>query len=117
MATSPEIRTEIPPQVEQVAENYQETPIEAAEGVQSTPSTPTNVPQVQVPSGQTIQPVPSPSDGPSITLPSAPEDLEKQAKGSITNTTTWSAAFWLRMMKKAILKHINILVGGNKPDA
>ena len=114
MSTSPEIKIDSQPQglpVEHIPESYQETPTEAAEGVVGTPATPT-VPVVQIPSGQTIQPVPAPAAGPSIQLPADPAVLQQQSKGSTSDAATWSAVFWLRMMKKALLKQIRILVGG-----
>jgi hypothetical protein len=38
----------------------------------------------------------------SITLPKTPQNLDELAKGSISDSITWFAAFWLRMIKKAI---------------
>jgi hypothetical protein len=37
-----------------------------------------------------------------ITLPADQNQLTTLAKGSISNSITWFAAFWLRMIKKAI---------------
>jgi len=38
----------------------------------------------------------------SITLPKSQLELVQLAKGSISDSLTWFAAFWLRMIKKAI---------------
>lgn len=38
----------------------------------------------------------------SISPPSDPQTLASQAKGSTTDSVTWLAAFWLRIIKKAI---------------
>jgi len=37
-----------------------------------------------------------------ITIPAAPTKLADWSKGSATNSLTWFAAFWLRLMKKAL---------------
>ena len=38
----------------------------------------------------------------SITLPKSQLELAELSKGSISDSITWFAAFWLRMIKKAI---------------
>jgi len=38
----------------------------------------------------------------SVTLPKSQLELTQLARGSISDSITWFAAFWLRMIKKAI---------------
>jgi YbbR domain-containing protein len=38
----------------------------------------------------------------SVTIPKSQVELVELAKGSISDSITWFAAFWLRMIKKAI---------------
>lgn len=52
-------------------------------------------PLIQTPEGKEIK----------IELPASPEQLEKVSKGSISDSLTWFAAFWVRIFKKAI--HFN----------
>ncbi len=49
-----------------------------------------------------------------ITLPHDPTQLTNTSKGSVTDSSTWSAVFWLRMFKMAVLKGWRVLSGGNK---
>lgn len=49
-------------------------------------------PLIQTPAAQTI----------TITLPSDQSQLTTLAKGSVSDSLTWFAAFWLRMIKKAL---------------
>jgi hypothetical protein len=37
-----------------------------------------------------------------ITLPTQQEQLTQAAKGSVDDSSTWFAAFWLRLIKKAV---------------
>jgi hypothetical protein len=46
-----------------------------------------------------------------ITLPKHTIELENLAKGSISDSITWFAAFWLRMIKKAMHFGWQILTG------
>ena len=115
--TSPEIKVETPPQVEHIPEQFKETPVEQAEGIQAVQVHPPTPPVVQTQSGQQIVAVPAPPSGPSITLPSDPAVLSSQSHGSASDSTTWNAWFWLRLMKKAIAKQIAVLIkGGGTPQ-
>lgn len=49
-------------------------------------------PLIQTSAGQTVL----------VTLPKSQLELVELAKGSISDSITWFAAFWLRMIKKAI---------------
>lgn len=59
-------------------------------------------PLIQTPAGQVI----------SVTLPKSQLELAELAKGSISDSITWFAAFWLRMIKKAIHFGWRVLGGG-----
>jgi len=48
----------------------------------------------------------------SITLPAAQGQLLAWAKGPISDSLTWFAAFWLRMIKKAVYFGWNLISGG-----
>jgi len=50
-----------------------------------------------------------------IELPASPEQLEKVAKGSVSDSLTWFAAFWLRIFKKAI--HFNWKIFEKNPNS
>lgn len=45
-----------------------------------------------------------------ITIPRSPVELEQLSKGPISDSITWFAAFWIRMIKKAIYYGYNIFV-------
>jgi hypothetical protein len=58
-------------------------------------------PLIQTPQSQVV----------TITLPKDPEVLEIEAKGEIDETSTWSASWWLRLIKKAYLFGWKIVTG------
>lgn len=118
MAGTPEIQPQTPveiPNAPEVGPKGQEAGVEA---VSETPSTggpqPAQQPQQQADPQAQVTPVPAPADpaGPAITIPSDQQALKQQSKGSVSDAKTWSAVFWLRMVKKALLKHWNVLVKG-----
>lgn len=110
MAATPET---IRPEVPQITEHLEEFPetIQQIQGAQGVKIVQKNfkaqvqddkgVPVIQTPPTQiiTIQP---PSDTPTLT---------QQAKGSKTSGATWLAAFWLRIIKKAL--HFGWKIIGN----
>lgn len=49
-----------------------------------------------------------------ITIPSDQQTLAAASKGSITDSITWFALFWLRMIKKALHFGWRVLVGEKK---
>ncbi len=49
-----------------------------------------------------IQPTDDTKVIPIVTLPKTQQELEKVSKGPVTDSMTWFAAFWLRMLKKAL---------------
>lgn len=51
----------------------------------------------------------------SIQLPTNEETLEVMSKGDITDSSTWSGVYWLRMLKKAV-HHGWSVVRGQKPS-
>ena len=61
-------------------------------------------PLIQTPPAQVI----------TITPPASQVVLTSQAKGSITSSLTWLAAFWLRVIKKAI--HFGWKIIGKQND-
>ena len=110
MAISPEVEKRLG--VEEIPEN----PVipEHEQDLQAIPYQHTHIPQVSDNPALQITSVPLPANpnGPSITLPADPIIFTRQAKGSTDDTTTWSAWFWLRMLKKAIAQRIRVLVKG-----
>lgn len=56
------------------------------------------------------QPVITPTAS-TIQIPADQTTLTSQSKGSITSSLTWLAAFWLRMIKKAMHLGSSIVVG------
>ena len=62
------------------------------------------VPLIETPPAQVI----------TITPPASQVVLTSQAKGSITSSLTWLAAFWLRVIKKAI--HFGWKIIGKQND-
>ena len=50
-----------------------------------------------------------------IELPASPEQLEKVSKGSISDSLTWFAAFWIRIFKKAV--HFNWKIFQKSPNS
>lgn len=49
-------------------------------------------PLIQTPEGMEIK----------IELPDSPDSLQKASKGSISDSLTWFAKFWVRIFKKAL---------------
>jgi hypothetical protein len=98
MAATPEILRPEAPQIQERAEEFPETiqQIQGAKVVQKTFKTQVTddkgAPVIQTPPAQVI----------SVTPPSDQTTLTKQAKGDTTSSLTWLAAFWLRVIKKAI---------------
>lgn len=72
--------------------------IERATGIKSTPSQFTA--QVQDDQGQPIMHSPS-NKQVTITLPTTQTNLQHWSGGKITESVTWFALYWLRMLKKA----------------
>ena len=110
MALNPEIEK---PLISEIPENP-EIPLEFEQGISTIATQHTNIPQAtNDPSLQiTAHPASISSSGPSIILPAGPQVFTRQSKGSTDDTTTWNAWFWLRLIKKALTNHINILVKG-----
>ena len=48
----------------------------------------------------------------SIQLPATQGQLLAWAKGPVSDSLTWFAAFWLRMLKKAVYFGWNLITGG-----
>jgi hypothetical protein len=58
--------------------------------------------QVKTDSGKPLIQIPTEGGKIKITIPKPQLELENLAKGSISDSITWFAAFWIRMIKKAI---------------
>lgn len=112
MAISPEIEKQNQV-VEEIPDNPQ-VPPELEQGLSSVSTQHTNIPQVTDDPAQQITSFPQPQNpaGPSIILPADPEELTKDSRGEIQDSSTWNAWYWLRMMKKAISSQITVLVKG-----
>ena len=66
--------------------------------------------QVKSDSGKPLMETSPTSEKLKITIPKQPVELEKLSKGSISDSLTWFAAFWIRMIKKAIYYGYRIFV-------
>lgn len=66
--------------------------------------------QVKSDSGKPLIQVPGQGGKIKITIPKQPTELEQLSKGSISDSLTWFAAFWIRMIKKAIYYGYRIFV-------
>src|SRR3989339_1303993 len=66
--------------------------------------------QVKSDSGKPLLESFSTSEKIKITIPKSPVELEQLSKGSISDSITWFAAFWIRIIKKAIYYGYNIFV-------
>lgn len=51
----------------------------------------------------------------SITIPSDQTQLTTWSKGSIVDSLTWFALYWLRMLKKAAFYGWKVLISGGEP--
>ncbi len=66
--------------------------------------------QVKTDSGKPLIEVPGQGGKIKITIPKPQVELENLAKGSISDSITWFAAFWIRMIKKAIYYGYRIFI-------
>lgn len=66
--------------------------------------------QVKSDSGKPLIQVSGGEEKVKITIPKAQTELETLSKGSISDSITWFAAFWIRMIKKAIHYGYNIFI-------
>jgi hypothetical protein len=64
-------------------------------------------PLIQTPATQTV----------TITIPTSQQQLADWSKGSPTNSLTWFAFFWLRMIKKALHFGWRIITKGGQINA
>jgi hypothetical protein len=90
------------PEEVEVPPNLNQLGIRAVEKEFKTPVTDdSGQPLITTPTSQNI----------SIQLPVAPGQLSAWAKGPISSSLTWFAAFWLRMIKKAVRFGWNLISG------
>jgi hypothetical protein len=100
MAATPEVPRPIEePQVQEHVEEFPET-IQQIQGVKVVQKNfkaqvkdDKGAPIIQTPPAQVITTVQPPADTATLT---------KQAKGDTTSSATWLAAFWIRIVKKAL---------------
>ncbi len=105
MVTTPEIEkpqiqplAEIP-EVKEIPETPEITEVLEKAGVKAQPSQITA--QVKDTAGKPLMTSPA-TQTVTITIPATPTQLSDWAKGSPSASLTWFAAFWLRLIKKAI---------------
>jgi hypothetical protein len=110
--STPEIKQPEQQPVVEHQTDFDPTPQMVEQGIVSTPSQAQQT-TVQISDAQQVQitPVPAPSNVQSITLPADPTVLTQQSKGSTDDSSTWFAVYWLRIMKKAVKKGFQVLVG------
>jgi hypothetical protein len=87
----PEGATETPPP--------SEVPAQIEQGVPTTPQQ--QIQQVMQDQSQTPAPAPA-ANVVTITIPADPQQLADWSKGEPSESLTWYATFWIRMIKKAI---------------
>ncbi len=58
--------------------------------------------QVKTDSGKPLMEIPGQGGKIKITIPKSQVELETLSKGSVSDSITWFAAFWIRMIKKAL---------------
>lgn len=111
MAATPETLQVETPQVIEVPTEFPETIQQVTSGAQvvqknfkSQVTDNQGTPVIQTPPAQVITSIKPPSDTVTLTAGS---------KGPITSSATWLAAFWLRIIKKAIHFGWNIIGGGS----
>ena len=100
MATSPEREKSATPEgVKEVPESLEIPPHIEREGVSPTQTQVTA--QVTDDKGQGLIQTPA-SQNVTIQIPATEDQLEDWSHGSPSSSLTWFAAFWLRLIKKAI---------------
>lgn len=62
-------------------------------------------------------PLQTPTNDSAVLVPQNPEMLIKESKGSITDSLTWWASFWLRIVKKASYLGSRIIFGKQNDTA
>jgi hypothetical protein len=98
MAATPELLQPESPQVVEHAEEFPETILQST-GAQIVQKNFTG--QVMDDNGQPIIQTP-PAQVITVNPPADPATLATQAKGPVTSSLTWLAAFWLRVIKRAL---------------
>jgi hypothetical protein len=110
MAATPEIPRSEAPSIQERQEEFPETiqQIVGAKVIQKNFKA-----QVSDDKGQPVIQTP-PTQVISVTPPSDSATLTNQAKGNTTTSLTWLAAFWLRIIKKAM--HFGWKITGKGPN-
>jgi hypothetical protein len=113
MAATPETLQVETPQVVETPEEFPETLQVSSSGAQVVQKNFTS--QVADDKGNPIIQTPPTQVVTTVTPPSDTVALTSQSKGKITESATWLAAFWLRIIKKAIFFGWKIL-GSSNPN-
>lgn len=100
MAAAAEIEKTEAPQIVEVPTEFPETIQQVTSGAQVVQKNFKS--QVNDDNGNPIIQIPPTQVVTSVTPPSDTTTLTTQSKGKITESATWLAAFWLRIIKKAI---------------
>lgn len=99
------------PEIEVRPDQFPDIPVEVENKQNPVTPTPTQfTAQVKSDQGQPLISTPN-NSGVKITIPAAPAVLKEVAKGSIDETKTWSALYWIRMMGKAIMNGWQVIFG------
>jgi len=96
------------PETPEIPTNLQEQGVVARPTQMTTPvADDTGKTLIQTPATQTV----------TITIPSSQQQLADWSKGSPSNSLTWFAFFWLRMIKKALHYGWRIITKGGQINA
>jgi len=112
MAATPETLQTESPQIVEVPSEFPET-IQSSGGPQVVQKNFTS--QVSDDNGNPVIQTPPTQVVTSITPSSDTATLTTQSKGKITESATWLAAFWLRIIKKAVFFGWRIISGSGNP--
>ncbi len=112
MPANVEIEHQEAPQIIEHPDQFPET-ISASTGVQVVQKNFTA--QVNDNQGKPIIQTPPTQVITSVQPPANTQTLLKQSKGSVASSSTWRAAFWLRIIKKAM--HFGWQIVGHEPTA
>lgn len=105
MSQTPEIPVQIPENV-----NTTESVGEISEAVEKgQPMVQQQTQQLPRPVAQVTTTTQKPAANTSVTIPADPAQLTTLAKGNPVNALTWFAAFWLRIIKKAMSMGASIM--------
>ena len=82
-------------------------------GVTSTPTQPSISVGIGANGQPAIQQQPN-ATAVTVTIPNTQAQLADDSKGSVSDSSTWRASYWLRILKKALFFGWQVIVGGQK---